>query len=74
MSTDLSTVKKHARLELGKIAGVEGFGVGDGTLRIYVRSARDGEQLPRQFEGTPVELVVVGDVVAAERPLAPRSS
>lgn len=64
---DMRAIKAQAKLEFGKIAGVEGFGVGDYVLRIYVNNARVKEKLPSQFHGVPVDLVISGNIVARPR-------
>lgn len=60
----LRVVKSHAREQLGGLEGVQGFGIGDRVLRVYVRSAAVKRRLPDTFEGVPVECVEVGDVEA----------
>lgn len=61
---DLFQVKAAARDELGRIDGVKGFGVGDGSLRVYVQDAEVMQHLPSSFRGAPVECVIVGTVHA----------
>lgn len=60
----LRTVKAHAKKEFGAIEGVQGFGIGDRRLRIYVRGAAVRRQLPDTFEGVPVECIEVGEIEA----------
>lgn len=62
---DMRLVKVAAKEELGRVRGVEGFGIGDGSLRIYVRNAEVRERLPSRFRGVPVYLVVTGDISAS---------
>lgn len=61
---DLRTVKAAAKEELGCVEGVEGLGIGDGSLRVYVLNAEVRKRLPSRFQEVPVELVVTGDVSA----------
>ena len=61
----LSELKTQAWKELSSIDGVEGVGVGDQRLRIYVRNADVGRRIRHAYHGVPVEVVVVGHVVAA---------
>jgi hypothetical protein len=61
---DLFKVKAAAKDELGRIDGVQGFGVGDGSLRVYVQNAGVKQHLPSYFRGAPIECVVVGAVHA----------
>jgi hypothetical protein len=61
---DLFQVKAAAKRELGRIDGVQGFGVGDGSLRVYVQDEDVQKRLPSRFQGATVECVVVGTVHA----------
>lgn len=60
----VARIREHLETQYSNEPGVEGFGQGDGTVRIYVRSKDVGARLPREFAGVPVELVVVGDITA----------
>ena len=60
---DLFQVKAAARRELGHIDGVQGFGVDDNALRVYLRDAAAQERLPADFHGVPIE-PVVGTITA----------
>jgi hypothetical protein len=64
---DLIEVKAAAKRELGHIAGVQGFGVGDNALRVYLRDDAARERLPADFRGVPIEPVVVGTITALTR-------
>lgn len=59
---DLITVKAVARKELGRIPGVEGFGIGDATLRVYVHDAAVEKLVPSEFHGVPVHCIVTGSI------------
>ncbi len=61
-NVSIQNVKAMAREQLGGLDGVEGFGVGDRVLRIYVRDSTVRDRLPQTFQGVAVEIVVVGDV------------
>ena len=61
---DMRSVKAAARAELGQVGGVEGFGIGDGSLRVYVRDAEVRKRLPTRFRGVPVDCVVTGEISA----------
>jgi hypothetical protein len=61
---DMRAVKAAAKAEFKEVPGVEGFGIGDGSLRVYVRNADVRKKLPPEFRGAPVEFVIVGDVSA----------
>ena len=71
--TDMRAVKTAAKAQFGQTPGVEGFGIGDGTLRIYVRNADVRKQLPSEFQGVPVDFVVSGDITAYSAPTINRT-
>lgn len=60
----MKAVKAAAKKQFADLDGVDGFGIGDHVLRIYVRNAKVGERLPEEFQGVPVEIVVTGEVTA----------
>jgi len=64
----LRAVKAAAVRQFADVDGVVGFGIGDRTLRIYVRNAEVRDRLPTEFQGAPVEVVVTGDVHASASP------
>ena len=49
----------------GTNPGIEGFGIGEGTVIIYLRE-QENAYLPPNIEGVPVEYVVTGKI----KPLA----
>ncbi len=61
---DMRAVKAAAREELGQVQGVQGVGLGEGTLRVYVQNPDVRKQLPSEFKGVPIDFVVTGDVSA----------
>jgi len=61
---DLRAIKTAARTEFGLTPGVQGFGIGDHTLRIYIHNPDVRDQLPTSYQGVPVDFVVTGDVTA----------
>ena len=60
----LRATKSAAQLQLGQVVGVEGFGIGDGVLRIYVNNADVCRQLPQEYQGIPIEFIVSGDIMS----------
>jgi hypothetical protein len=46
------------------VDGVNGFGLGERSVRVYVRDAAVRDRLPHEYQGVPVEVVVTGDLVA----------
>lgn len=63
----LDLAKAAAREELRPIPGVEGIGIGEGTLRVYVHSADVASLVPPELLGVPVECIVTGSVVPLSR-------
>ena len=61
---NMASIKAAAKRELQGLDGVEGFGIGEHSLRVYVRDAEAGRRLPRTFHGADVECVVTGDIQA----------
>lgn len=58
----LRAAKGHAKILLADLEGFRGVGVGDGTVRVYVRDAAAGAELPDEVDGVPVERVVVDEI------------
>lgn len=56
--------KSAAKAAFGDIEGIQGFGVGDGTVRIYIRSASVGAVLPKELNGVPLDLIITEDLAA----------
>jgi hypothetical protein len=67
---DMGAIKAAAKRQFGHIEGIEGFGIGDNTLRIYVTDASMRDRLPIEFQGVPVDLVVTGEITAARSSVA----
>lgn len=61
---NMRSIKAAAKEELGHIRGVEGLGLGEGVLRVYVRNAEVRKRLPSEYRGVPVESVVTGEISA----------
>ena len=61
---DFKAVKTEAKQKFRIIPGVVGFGIGDGTLIVYVTEPSVAERLPTEFMGAKVEVIVTGKVVA----------
>jgi len=59
---DLEAVKHEAAAQLENSPGVEGVGLGDGRIRVYVRNTDVKAEIPDEFQGVPVEVVVTGDI------------
>lgn len=54
--------KTQAKTLVLDVAGVQGVGIGDGTIRVYIREASVARLLPLDVDGVPVEAVTVGEV------------
>ena len=61
---DLITVKKAVKEEFQNLAGIEGFGIGDGVIKIYVSNSEVAKQLPPTFQGVPLNFVITGIIEA----------
>ncbi len=61
---DMRAIKAEAKTRFGRLSGVQGFGVGDRTLRIYVSNSDLKSKLPTRFHGVRIDVVVSGEIVA----------
>jgi hypothetical protein len=61
---DMRSIKAAAKEELGHVEGVEGVGLGENSLRVYVKNAEVRKRLPSEFRGLPVDFVITGDISA----------
>ena len=59
---ELQEIKKAAKIEFRQVEGVEGFGLGETTLQIYIRNPEVKKQLPSAYRGVPVTFVITGDI------------
>jgi hypothetical protein len=59
---DMKAIKAAAKREFSSITGVQGFGIGDRFLNIYVSSEQIRSQLPTEFMGVSVNVVVTGEI------------
>jgi hypothetical protein len=62
----LHEAKATAKRIFGDTPGVEGIGIGDGVLRVYVSNADVIDRLPRSCEAVDIEFVVTGEIAATE--------
>jgi hypothetical protein len=58
----LRNAKEAAERDFGSTPGVEGIGIGDGVLRVYVRDANVIDRLPRSCAEVDLEFVITGEV------------
>lgn len=63
---DMFAIKAAAKASFGGLRGVEGIGIGDRALRVYVLSADVAENLPKEFQGVRVDVIVTGRITAYE--------
>src|ERR671938_15641 len=61
---DMRTIKAAAKSVFGGMRGVEGIGIGDRALRVYIRSLEVADNLPKEFQGVRVECIVTGPITA----------
>jgi hypothetical protein len=59
---DLQIVKAAAKRRFGHVPGVEGLGLSEKALRIYVEDQEVEKKLPPSFCGVPVEVIVTGPI------------
>lgn len=62
---DMSAIKAAAKRRFSHIDGVEGIGIGDRALRIYVRTEAVAKNLPEEFEGVRIDYIVTGEIIAS---------
>ena len=62
----LRDAKNVAKRDFGDTPGVEGIGIGDGVLRVYVRDADVIGRLPRSCEAIDIEFVISGEVQSSD--------
>ena len=60
----LIRAKATAKERYGGIEGITGWGIGDGSVRVYVHNAGVKRLLPADIDGVPFEFVITGDIVA----------
>lgn len=61
-NSELKAKKRSAQALYGSIPGVEGFGVGDGTIRVYLGTREAQKEFPASIEGVPFEFVFTGKI------------
>lgn len=61
---DMRAIKAAAKVQFGGMRGVEGIGIGDRVLRVYVLTPDVAENLPKEFQGVRVDFVVTGPITA----------
>jgi hypothetical protein len=59
---DMRAVKAAAKSKFGNVKGVEGIGIGDRVLRVYVRTEEVAKDLPKEFQGVRVDYIVTGEI------------
>lgn len=59
---DMRAVKAAAKSKLGRLDGVEGIGIGDRALRVYVRTDEVARHLPKEFQGVRIDYIVTGEI------------
>ena len=59
---DMLAIKAAAKHYFGPLDGVEGIGIGDRRLRVYILTEHVAKDLPREFQGVPVDYIVTGEI------------
>jgi hypothetical protein len=63
---DMRAVKAAAKSLFANVRGVEGVGIGDRVLRVYVRNEEVAKDLPKEFQGVKIDYVVTGEITLYE--------
>lgn len=58
----LRRLKKALSAELKDVQGVQGFGIGQNVLRVYIQNEAVKEHLPKEFHGVRIEFVLSGEI------------
>lgn len=61
---DLPSVKKAAKQEFQNLPGVEGFGIGDGVINVYVSNADVVKKIPSIFQDVTLNFINTGIIEA----------
>jgi hypothetical protein len=61
---DLTTVKKAVKKQFQHLLGIEGVGIGDGVINIYISNPEVSKQLPSTFENVPLNCIKTGMIKA----------
>lgn len=64
----LQEAKDAARQEFKKIDGVQGLGLGEACLNIYIRNPEVKRNLPSEFHGVPLNFITTGDIQPFQQP------
>jgi hypothetical protein len=64
----LQAAKKAAKEQFKKIEGVQGFGLGENTLNIYIRNPEVKKALPSEYKGVPVTFITTGEILPLSVP------
>ena len=61
---DLITIKKAVKREFQNLTGIEGVGIGDGVINIYIRTPEVSKQLPSTFDNVLLNYIRTGIIKA----------
>lgn len=61
-AADLKKAKAEAKKRFGHLSNVVGFGIGEGTIIIYLQDASAKDDLPSAINDIPIECVVTGEI------------
>jgi hypothetical protein len=61
---NLLQIKQSAKQQFLHLSGVEGFGIGDGVINVYVSNPEVIKQLPTNFQGVTFNCIQTGMIEA----------
>jgi len=61
---DLPAIKKAVKQKFQHLTGIEGFGIGDNVINIYVSNSEVVKQLPNSFQGISLNCIKTGIIDA----------
>ncbi len=60
----LMAAKAELRRQFRDVPGVQGFGIGERSVRVYIQDTSIRPQIPEQINNIDVECIVEGDIRA----------
>ena len=61
---NLLEIKQSAKQQFRHLPGIEGFGIGDGVINVYVNNPEVVKQLPTNFHGVAFNCIQTGIIEA----------
>ncbi|MFN5516209.1 MAG: hypothetical protein ACK5CA_16080 [Cyanobacteriota bacterium] len=63
-SPDLPAIKQEVKRQFEHLPGVEGFGIGDGVVNVYISQPETSRQIPASFKAVPLRCIPTGIIEA----------